>query len=375
MKHIVIIGAGFGGLTAVRTLRKLNAKARITVIAPKDVFEYLPSAIWVPYDLRKREDIEVPLEPFFTRHDVHHVQQRVTGLDPEQKQVFTDGETVGYDYLIVASGGQFIKKLPGVKEHALIPCEGASVAETLGKRMQALNSGTIAFGFAGNPNDPTAMRGGPIFEFLFGADTWLRKNNKREAINLIFFSPAPRPGQRLGDKAVDAILGEMKRRNITTYLGNKPTQIDATGVTTEATRFDADIVVFMPGVTGPAWLAQSGLELSSGGFIEADVHTRAKGQEVIFVAGDSGHFPGPDWMPKQAHMADLQAEAAAKNIDALINNQAATATFKTELACIIDSLDSGSLVFRTEQRNIMFKTKLLHYAKRGFERLYLRKVR
>ena len=43
-----------------------------------------------------------------------------------------------------------------------------------------VNGGTIAMGFGGNPKEPTAMRGGPMFEFLFGLDTWLRKQGTRE---------------------------------------------------------------------------------------------------------------------------------------------------------------------------------------------------
>ena len=41
-----------------------------------------------------------------------------------------------------------------------------------------MTGGTIAFGFAGNPKEPSAMRGGPMFELLFGLDTWLRKQGK-----------------------------------------------------------------------------------------------------------------------------------------------------------------------------------------------------
>jgi sulfide:quinone oxidoreductase len=57
------------------------------------------------------------------------------------------------------------------------------------------------------------------------------------------------------------------------------------------------------------------------------------------VAGDAGSFPGPDWMPKQAHMADLQAATAAENLAAELAGRPADKTFKVELMCIVDSLD------------------------------------
>ena len=34
----------------------------------------------------------------------------------------------------------------------------------------------------------------------------------------------------------------------------------------------------------------------------------------VWVVGDAGSFPGPEWMPNQAHQADLQAKAAAANV-------------------------------------------------------------
>jgi sulfide:quinone oxidoreductase len=94
------------------------------------------------------------------------------------------------------------------------------------------------------------------------------------------------------------------------------------------------------------------------------------------VVGDSGSFPGPDWMPKQAHMADLQAAAAAENLLGDLQGRAAHATFKVELICIVDAITHGTLIWRTPDRNwLLPSTRLLHWAKRGFEWNYLRQYR
>jgi sulfide:quinone oxidoreductase len=100
------------------------------------------------------------------------------------------------------------------------------------------------------------------------------------------------------------------------------------------------------------------------------------GYERVYVAGDSGSFPGPDWMPKQAHMADLQARAAAQNLLAELRGQAPTKTFKVELICIVDANDTGMLVMRTEKHNLVLPAmRPFHWLKRGFEWLYLRRYR
>jgi sulfide:quinone oxidoreductase len=375
MNNITIVGAGFAGLTAVKQIRKRDKNCSITLISPRAELQYLPSLIWVPSGLRKREDIIIPLHNFFKRMNVDFHQASVTGLRDGGRTVETDAGDVSNDGLIIASGGRFLKKLPGI-EHAITPCEGIDAAEKIRDRLDSMAGGTIAFGFAGNPKEPSAMRGGPMFEFLLGTDTLLRRRGTRKNFDLVFFSPAPKPGNRLGPKAVGRLLEEMKKRGIQTHLGHKMKAFEKDKVKTEGGEFDADLIIFMPGMTGNQWFDNSELPRSEGGLIRADKHCKVEAMAAVYVAGDSGSFPGPDWMPKQAHMADLQAEAAAKNLLAELNGQTADATFKVELICIVDSNDKGMMVSRTENKNFMLPgTILLHWTKRLFEWWYLRQYR
>ncbi len=377
MEEIVIIGAGFAGLTAVRTLRKEGYKSNIKLIAPQKKFIYIPSAIWIPSRRRKREELEILLDNFCQRHNVEFVQASVTGLDAETKVVRTDRadqSEISYTKLLIASGSRFIKKLPGI-EHALIPCANLEASEKIRDRIEQMDGGTIAFGFSGNPKEPSAMRGGPMFEYMYGIDTMLRQQKRRDQFNLVFFTPAAQPGKRLGGRAMKGIMGEMKKRGIKSYHGNKLKQFTHNAVETEKHLFDSDLTIFIPGMTGLPWFAESGLPLSEGGLIQADPNCRVAGLEDVYVAGDSGSFPGPEWMPKQAHMADLQAEAAVKNMLAELDGKPVTHTFKPELACIIDSNTTGVLVYRSAKRSIIMKGFFLHWTKLFFEWLYLRKIK
>jgi sulfide:quinone oxidoreductase len=373
--HIVILGAGFGALTAVRELRRRAPDARISLVAPKAEFVYLPSLIWIPTGLRQGKDLILPLDSFLKDHAVEFVAGRVTGLEDGGRTVVTDQGKLANDALIIATGGRFIKKLPGI-EHALTLCEGIASAEAIRERLEKMTSGRIALGFGGNPNEPSAMRGGPMFELLFGIDTWLRREGRRDSVELTFFNAAAEPGKRLGTKAVTGLLAEMARRRIDTHLGHKPLGFSEKGVDTEGGHINADLILFMPGLTGPAWAADSGLTLSPGGFFKADEYCRVEGADKIFVAGDSGSFPGPDWMPKQAHMADLQAKAVAENLLLALANQNPVAKPKTELICIVDTMDSGILVYRDIKRSwVLPSSRLFHWAKRYFEGHYLRVFR
>lgn len=374
MSQITIIGSGFAGLTAIRTLRKQGYRDTITLVSPRPVLFYYPGLIWVPAALRDEASLTVPLEKFFERYQVEYKQAKVSGLDVQEHQIITDGDIIHFEQLLIASGGRFIKKLPGI-EHVHTPCEGYAATAAYSQRLAEMDGGTLAFGFGGNPKEPSAMRGGPVFEFLFGIDTLLRKQKRRDKFDLLFFSPAPQPGKRMGAKAVTRLLAEMGKRGIRTHLGHKMKAFEADKLITEGGELHSDLTLFMPGMTGPAWAAESGLPLSQGGFFQADQHCGVPGHENIFVAGDSGSFPGPEWMPKQAHIADLQAEAAVKNLLALQQGEKAKHTFKVELICIVDSLDNGMMIYRDTKRSFQFKNFLLHWSKRWFEWNYLRMYR
>jgi len=373
--RITVLGAGFGALSTVRELRKRDARAEVTVVSPLAELHYLPGIIWIPSGLRTREQLTVPLGPFFKRMRVQHVQAEATGLQDGGRTVLTTAGPVCNDALVIATGGRFIKKLPGI-EHAITPCEGIAAAERIRDRLRALEGGTIAIGFAGNPNEPTAVRGGPMFEFLFGIDTQLRREGRRDRFELVFFNPSQEPGNRLGGKAVQHLLSEMQRRGVRTHLGHKMLRMEADKVVTEGGEIPADLILFMPGMTGNLWFDQTDLPRSPGGLVRADAQCRVEGWRHTYVVGDSGSYPGPDWAPKQAHMADLHARAAAANLLDGLAGRTPSAGFEPELACIIDGLDQGTLVWRTPKRNVVVpSSRALHWLKRGFEKRYLQRYR
>ncbi|MDG6777817.1 FAD-dependent oxidoreductase [Thiomicrorhabdus sp. zzn3] len=373
--NITILGTGFAALTAVKQARKQAPNAEITVIAPKEEFIYLPSLIWIPSGLRKGSDLRINLHNFFNRQRVQFIEATVENVTHGGRTVVTNEGEFHNDGLIIASGGRFIKKLPGI-EHAITPCEGIPAAEKIKQRLESMSGGTIAIGFGANPNEPSAMRGGPMFEFLFGIDNLLRKQGRRDKFKLVFFNPAPEPGKRLGPKVPENLVKMMRKKGIETHLGHKMVGFDENTVKTEGGEFHADLILFMPGMTGPAWLPNSDLPKSAGGMIVAGQTCQVEGYQHTFVAGDAGSFPGPDWQAKQAHAADLQATVAAKNLVKSLNGETDFEHFKHELICIVDTLKHGILIKRTEKGTTLLPPcRLLHIAKRAFEWLYLRQYR
>lgn len=373
--RITVVGAGFAGLTALRTLRRHAPQAELTLVAPRAELHYLPGSIWLPAGTRRREDLVVPLGDFLARQRIRFHQAHATGLSEDARVLHTEAGEVANDGLILATGARFLRRLPGI-EHAIIPCDGIAAGEAIRDRLAALDGGTLCFGFGANPNEPVAMRGGPVFEFAFGIDTLLRRQRRRERFRLVFFSPSDKPGQRLGEKAVGMILGEMRKRGIDTVLGEKPVRFETDAVQLERTRLESAMTLFMPGLTGQAWLDATALPRSPGGFVQGDAQCRVPGVACTFVAGDGGSFPGPDWLPKQAHQADLQAGVAARNLLRTLRGEPVEEAFTAELVCIVDTLDRGLLVTRKgDGGRALPPLRLMHWAKAAFEKRYLRQYR
>ncbi len=168
----------------------------------------------------------------------------------------------------------------------------------------------------------------------------------------------------------------MAKQDIITHLGHPISGFSQQAVHTAGGDIPSDLTLFMPGMTGNTWFDQTPLDRSAGGLLQADQHCQASGAEQVYVAGDAGSFPGPGWLPKQAHMADLQADAAAKNLYHSLQEQPATASYQSELSCILDTGNAGIWVTRNAKHNrVIAENRGMHWAKKVFAWRYLRQYR
>ena len=82
MAHIVIIGAGVGGMPAAYELRaQLDAQHRITVINAVDYFQFVPSNPWLAVGWRDRAGISFPVAAYLKRRNIEFIAQRVDKID------------------------------------------------------------------------------------------------------------------------------------------------------------------------------------------------------------------------------------------------------------------------------------------------------
>ena len=106
MAHIVIIGAGLGGMPMAYEIREAaRAEDRITVVSDSPKFHFVPSNPWVAVDWRKRDEIELDVAPLLARRGIDFVPTGVRRVHPgENRLELADGGRLDYDFLIVATG-------------------------------------------------------------------------------------------------------------------------------------------------------------------------------------------------------------------------------------------------------------------------------
>ena len=82
MAHIVVIGAGIGGMPAAYELRgKLSTQHRVTVISAVDYFQFVPSNPWIAVGWRKRDDIVLQIGPLLQRKGIDFIASGVQTID------------------------------------------------------------------------------------------------------------------------------------------------------------------------------------------------------------------------------------------------------------------------------------------------------
>ena len=106
MAHIVVLGAGIGGIPMAYELKNFIRKREdtITVISDKPYFQFTPSNPWVGVGWRKRKDIIIDMAPVFKRQGINFISTAAKRVHPTENKIeLENGENVEYDCLVIAS--------------------------------------------------------------------------------------------------------------------------------------------------------------------------------------------------------------------------------------------------------------------------------
>lgn len=374
MKKVLILGGGFAGIDTAIHLCKANYA--VTLVSDRDYFYIYPTSIWVPTHKATFDDVCIDLKALREAHGFELIVDGVTRIEALQQQVTLQSGTVlqDYDELVIAMGAGKLQP-KGSGEHTLSICGKPEHSIEIRNALDALvlkGSGTIAFGFGGNPNDTSAVRGGPGFELLFNVESMLRKKGIRDKFDLHMFAPMPKPGARLGEQSLSMLDKMFKRAKITKHFGQKITSFEANKVSfADGSALEADFIMYIPAGDGHQVIKESDLPCNAAGFVSINDYCEVEGFEGVYAVGDCAALQGPDWRAKQGHIAEVMAKNTAFNIIAKHRQSSERKGYQEHLniICVMDSGDGAGFAFRNDKKSMLIPMPVFgHWLKRGWGR-------
>jgi sulfide:quinone oxidoreductase len=400
MAHIVILGAGLGGIVMAYELRsKLKREHDITVVNRGATYTFVPSNPWVAVGWREPADISVDLAPVLKRRGIGLRPEGAERVEPQQNRLrLVGGEVLAYDHLVIATGPDLaFDEIPGLgpqgftqsicqTDHALHAREGFDAL--------VKNPGPIVVG---------AVQGascfGPAYEFAFILDTALRRAKVRDRVPMTFVTPEPYIGH-LGLDGVGDTKGllesALRERHIKWITNARTTRAEAGTMFVEEVADDGAVKaahelpfafsMLLPAFRGvPAVMGIEGLT-NPRGFIAIDKHQRNPAFPNVFGVGvcvaipPMGKTPLPVGVPKTGFMIESMVTATVENIAAILDGQQPRAVATWNAVCLADFGDGGIAFVAQPQippRNVNWSSqgKWVHAAKIGFEKYFLRKIR
>jgi sulfide:quinone oxidoreductase len=400
MKHIVIIGAGLGGMPMAYEMKALaHAEERVTVIGNGPNFHFVPSNPWVAVNWRGRADIEFPAAEYLGKKGIAFNGSGAKRVYPERNQVeLNDGTTIDYDYLVIASG----PKLAFDEIEGLGPAAHTQSVCHVDHAQRASNAWD---GFVKDPGPIVvgAVQGascfGPAYEFCFIMETDLRRRRIRDRVPMTFVTAEPYIGHLglggVGDSK-SMLESALRDKHIKWITNAKVTKVEAgkmfvtehdeDGKPKKSHELPFKYSMMLPAFKGiDAVFGIEGLT-NPRGFILIDEYQRNPRYPNVYAVGVAVAIPPvettpvPTGAPKTGYMIESMVTAAAHNIRAAIDGKAPSTKATWNAVCLADLGDTGIAFVALPQippRNVNWfsEGKWVHLAKVAFEKYFLRKMK
>jgi sulfide:quinone oxidoreductase len=401
MAHVVVLGAGTGGMPCAYELReKLGKGHEITVINERDYFQFVPSNPWVAVGWRDRSAITFPIGKYLSKKNINFIASRCDKIDAENnKLALANGDTVEYDYLVIVTGPKLhFAEVEGTgpdhHTHSVCSVDHAEAFKADYEKLLEKGSGKIVVGAA-----PFASCFGPAYEFAMIVDTDLRKKKIRDKFDIKFVTSEPYIGH-LGLGGVGDSKGllesAMRQRHIPWITNAKTKKAEAgklfvdemndTGGVHKEHEVDFDIAMMLPAFFGVDTVADVPNLCNPRGFVIVDEHQSNPTYKNIYSAGVCIAIPPveatpvPTGAPKTGYMIETMVTAAVHNIHSDIQGKDRSATGTWSTMCLADMGDTGAAFVAIPQippRNVSWfkEGKWVHLAKVAFEKYFIRKMK
>ncbi len=339
-KHVVVLGAGFGGLELATRLSETIADAvRVTLVDRNDSFYFGFSKLEVMLGRQSANDIRFPYRDF-EKDGVEFRQETVTSVDPATRRVTTDAGSYDADFVVVALGADYdFAATPGFEQggHEYYSLAGA---ERLRDALADFKGGRVLVSVLGQPfKCPPAP-----FEGSFLLHEHFTQQGIRNSVEMATTFPMARPVPVTGD--VSQMFREgLAARNIKELPEHLVTGIDPATRTAQLASGETlpyDLFVGIPIHRAPTALADTSLAVNNWVPVDqSNLRTRFPG---VYALGDV--CTGPRTVPKAGIFAEAAARVVADDIAATIAGAEPPSPFEGSGVCYAEF--GGGLVSKVE---------------------------
>jgi sulfide:quinone oxidoreductase len=400
MSHVVVMGAGIGGMPAAYELRKrLCSGHKVTLIGVSEQFQFTPSNPWVAVGWRTPDQVQVPIRPNVEKKGIRFIADAVARVEPESNRlVLAGGGTVGYDYLVITTGPKLaFDEVPGLGPEANTQSICTTPhAQQAARAYEAFlaDPGPVVIGAAQG-----ASCFGPAYEFAMIVDADLRRRKLRDRVPITLVTSEPYIGH-LGLGGVGDSKGllesELRQRHIKWITNAKLLEAkagsvrlaehDDMGAPLREHELPSRFTMILPAFRGVDAVAGAKDLCNPRGFVLIDEYQRNPRFRNVYSAGVCVAIPPveatpvPTGAPKTGFMIESMVSAIVNNVSDAIEGKEPTHKATWNAICLADMGDTGIAFVALPQippRNVTWarRGKWVHLAKVAFEKYFLRKMR
>ena len=335
--HLVIVGAGFGGLRAAQGLAK--APIRITLIDKQNYHLFQPLLYQVAIAGLVPAQIAYPVRTIFRRQKNLTFQMgEVTEIDLEARYVKLDGSIIAYEYLIIATGGQTnffgnssirqnafelknIESAIATRNHLLRMFELASQAADAEKRRALLTFVIVGAG-------PTGVEtAGALAELITHVMKKDYPQMDLKEVRVILLEAGSRVMAAYPDALRQATFKLLRGKNVEILLNTKLTDYDGERLTlSDGKTMDCRTLIWAAGVRASELADQLKVPQAASGRIVTAATLQLPAHPEVFIVGDSAHCTDnkDQTLPMLATVAQQQGRSVAKNLRRILRNEKPT---------------------------------------------------
>jgi sulfide:quinone oxidoreductase len=339
-KHVLILGAGFGGLELATRLSEALADAvRVTLIDRNDSFVFGFSKLEVMLGRQTPEEIRLYYRDF-DKPGVEFRQETVTAIDPATRRVSTDAGSYEADFLVVAMGADYdLDATPGFAAGGLEYYTVAG-ADRLRAALDGFEGGRLLVAVLGQPfKCPPAP-----FEGVFLLHEYFTRRGIRDSVQLLSAFPMQRPVPVTGEVS-QMFRDALAARDITMLPEHRVTSIDPAlriARLADGGELSYDLFVGIPVHRAPDPLGSCGLVVN--GWVPVDQSNLRTEFPGVYAIGDV--CSGPRTVPKAGIFAESAAVTVAADIGASILGGEGPAPYAGSGICYAEF--GGGLVSKVE---------------------------